>query len=359
MKENKSSKEHKMNIKTLFTFLLFTLLISSCTDSKKPKKSQNPVAPEGMVWIPGGTFMQGAVPEDNMAMSHEKPQHAVQIDGFFMDITEVTNAQFSKFVEATGYVTNAERKIEWEDIKNQLPPDTPKPPDSILQPGSLTFKKAKSTLPNLYDFSQWWHWTIGADWKHPAGPNSSIKGKENHPVVHISFEDAVAYCRWIGRRLPTEAEWEFAARGGKENLVYFWGNDKTWLSKMANSWEGEFPVKNNLTDGFERQAPVKSYPPNSFGLYDMSGNVWEWTADWYNTQYYQELKDINEIAVNPEGAANAYNPSNPYFEEKVIRGGSFLCNAAYCASYRVSARMASSPDSSHEHVGFRTVMSAN
>lgn len=313
--------------------------------------------PEGMLWIPSGSFLQGAVPQDQMAMNHEKPQHPVTVTGFFMDITEVTNAQFSKFVEETGYVTVAEREIDWEDIKKQLPEGTPKPHDSILQPGSLMFKKTKSSVPNLYDFSQWWRWSISVNWRHPKGKESTLEGKENHPVVHVSYEDAQAYCKWAGRRLPTEAEWEYAARGNKNNTTYLWGDDRSQLSQRANSWEGEFPVNNTLEDGFEGRAIVKSYPPNDFGLYDMAGNVWEYTADWYNINYYEELATTNASVINPKGASEAFNPNNPYLQEKVIKGGSFLCSDSYCASYRISARMGSSMDSSAEHIGFRTVAS--
>ena len=310
-------------------------------------------APEGMVWVPGGIIVQGAVPQDKGAMGHEKPAHKVAVDGFFMDITEVTNAEFKKFVDETGYKTVAEREIDWEEMKKQLPEGTPKPHDSIMQPGSLTFKKAKSSVPNLYDFSQWWQWTIGADWQHPNGPGSTIKGKENHPVVHIAFEDAQAYCQWANRRLPTEAEWERAARGQHLTSTYFWGDEDNQLSKRANTWEGEFPVTNTKTDGFEDRAPVKSYPPNDFGLYDMAGNVWEWTGDWYNTNYYKDIG--NTVAKNPQGAVSPFNERDPYAREKIMKGGSFLCNASYCASYRISARMATSLDSSLEHLGFRTV----
>lgn len=313
--------------------------------------------PAGMVWIPGGEFTQGAVATDQHAMSHEKPAHKVAVDGFFMDIHEVTNAEFSDFVAATGYLTIAEREIDWEEMKKQLPEGTPKPHDSIMQPGSLVFKKTKESVPNLYDFSQWWKWTIGANWKMPNGPGSSIKGKDQDPVVHIAYHDAVAYCEWAGRRLPTEAEWEYAARAGQEDGRYFWGSDESVLSQMANTWNGEFPVTNNSSDGFERRAPVKSYPPNKFGLYDMAGNVWEWTSDWYNTSYYDQVSKT-EITVNPLGATTAYNATNPYAKEKVMKGGSFLCNASYCASYRISSRMASSLDSSLEHLGFRTVATA-
>jgi len=314
-------------------------------------------APEGMVWIPGGEFEQGAVPNDDMAMAHERPSHPVQVDGFFMDVHEVTNAEFAKFVDETGYVTIAEREINWEELKKQLPEGTEKPHDSILQPGSLIFKKTKSSVPNLFDYSQWWEWKIGANWKHPNGPDTNIDGKANHPVVHIAYEDAIAYCDWAGRRLPTEAEWEYAARAGRAGSRFFWGDDISKLSTHANSWEGEFPVNNTIEDGFERRAPIMSYPNNDFGLYDMAGNVWEWTSDWYNTNYYRQLKTSNEIVLNPQGAESPFNPNNPYVKEKVIKGGSFLCSASYCASYRISARMATSIDSGQEHLGFRTVLS--
>jgi formylglycine-generating enzyme len=339
----------------LFTLLLLiSIIFISCKNFDKKLANKTPKdTPEGMVWISGGTFLQGAVPQDEIAMMHENPQHKVTIDGFFMDITEVTNTQFKKFIEATNYITVAERKVDWEDLKKQLPDGTPKPHDSILQPGSLVFKKTNTSVPNLYDFSQWWKWEISANWKHPKGKNSDLIGKENFPVVHISYEDALAYCSWANRRLPTEAEWEFAARGNQKNTTYFWGNDENLLSKNANSWEGEFPVSNTKTDGFEGVAPVKSYPANAFGLFDMAGNVWEFTSDWYHVNYYQEIAATT--ITNPTGATKAYNPNNPYLQEKIIKGGSFLCNASYCASYRISSRMGTSIDSSLEHVGFRTV----
>ena len=350
------------------TLLLFGCLKKGETDSKPINEAEvNKLAlnvdlnqppakvPEGMVWIPSGAFMQGAVAADRMAMGHEKPAHRVYVDGFYMDVHEVTNDQFAKFVEETGYRTVAEREIDWEEIKKQLPDGTPKPHDSILQPGSLVFKKTKSSVSNLYDYSQWWEWKIGANWKHPNGPNSNIKGKGQHPVVHIALEDALAYCDWAGRTLPTEAQWEYAARGGNNDDLFFWGNDIELLSTHANTWEGEFPVNNTEKDGFERRAPVMSYPKNNFGLFDMAGNVWEWTNDWYNTNYYKELAQKGGIANNPKGANKAYNPNNPLVNEKVIKGGPFLCSASYCASYRASARMATSPDSGMEHLGFRTI----
>ena len=352
-------------------FLLF--FVAGCINKQKEKK-QIPTSqkvledkvivempdyieevPDGMVWVPGGSFHQGAVKADGFAMDHEKPSHEVYVDGFFMDVHQVTNAEFKAFVDATGYVTVAERKIDWEEMKKQLPPGTPKPNDSILQPGSLVFKKAKSSLPNLYDFSQWWEWKIGANWRHPEGADSTIEGKDNHPVVHIAYKDASAYCNWAGKRLPTEAEWEYAARSQNDGTIFFWGDDKSQLSAHANTWEGEFPVENTLEDGFDKTAPVMSYPANDFGLFDMAGNVWEWTSDWYNTRYYNELSKKGPIR-NPKGANDPYNPSMPLAQEKVIKGGSFLCSESYCASYRISARMATSLDSGAEHLGFRTVI---
>jgi formylglycine-generating enzyme required for sulfatase activity len=339
----------------IILFISIIIFNQSCKNQTQIKTEEQISQIPGMVWISGGIYDMGASDGDRMALPHEKPKHTVKVDGFYMDETEVTNAQFSRFIEATNYITTAERPVDWELIKQQLPPGTPKPHDSLLLPGSLLFKKTKESVPNLYDFSQWWRWTNGANWKQPEGKGSSIDGKDNHPVVHVSYEDAMAYCHWAGRRLPTEAEWEFAARGGKRDKIYFWGDLTDKLSSYVNSWEGEFPVDNTQADGFEKSAPVKTYPPNGYGLYEISGNVWEWTSDWYSSQYYQYCKE-NSITNNPKGPKEAFNPSNPYVDERVIRGGSFLCNASYCASYRVSSRMATDPNTSLEHLGFRTVI---
>ena len=348
-----------MNQKIIFyskiSVVLFCLYCtSSCTN--EAKKSLNTNSPEGMVWVETKTFLKGAKSSDLFAMPREKPAHLVTVDGFFIDATEVTNKQFEKFVKATNYITVAERKIDWEEMKKELPPNTPKPHDSILQPGSLVFNKNIDAVANMNTYFQWWTWKIGANWRHPSGPNSTIEGKDNYPVVHIAYEDALAYCKWANRSLPTEAQWESAAQGTNENTIFTWGNDVNKLNSNANTWQGVFPTKNDSKDGFEYSSPVKSYPPNSIGIYDLTGNVWELTSDLFNPNYYNQLK-LSKPIINPRGAKTAFNPNNPYQKEHVIKGGSFLCHASYCASYRISARMGTSFDSASDHVGFRTVAS--
>lgn len=305
----------------------------------------------GMVWVAGGTFSMGA--DNKQASEDEYPKHKVTVDGFWIDVTEVTNAQFAAFVKATGYITTAEKKPDWEELKKQVPPGTPKPDESVLVAASLVFKAPKQNV-SLSDYSQWWEWKEGADWKHPHGPGSDIKGKENYPVVHVSWYDAEAYCKWAGKRLPTEAEWEFAARGKLENNIYPWGNESVNTGKpKANSWQGNFPGKNTEEDKFYFSAPVKSFVANGYGLYDMAGNVWEWCADYYNNKYYSTLN--KDGATNPKGANKSFDPDEPYAIKRVIRGGSFLCNDSYCSGYRVARRMKSTEDSGMEHVGFRCV----
>ena len=310
-------------------------------------------SPLGMAWIPGCEFTMGSDVAD--ARGDEKPTHRVRVDGFWMDETEVTNAEFRKFVESTGYATTAERKPRWEDLQKQLPPGTPKPADDKLVPGSMVFTPTSEPVP-LNNHARWWRWQPGADWRHPEGPESSIAGKGNHPVVHVSWEDADAYARWAGKRLPTEAEWELAARGGSDGKPYVWGDEAPSISpSRANIWQGRFPYQNLGSDGFKGTAPVKSYAPNGYGLYDMAGNVWEWVADWYRSDTYQSRAGRGLI-VDPPGPEDSFDPQEPYTSKRVIRGGSFLCNESYCAGYRPSARMKTDPLTGLSHTGFRCVV---
>lgn len=306
----------------------------------------------GMVWIPAGEFMMGG--DNEQARADEFPKHKVKLNGFYMDVTEVTNEQFEKFVIATGYITTAEKDVDWNELKKQLPPNTPEPDKELLKAASLVFVKTPEVV-NLNDYSQWWQWMHGADWKHPQGPQSNIIGKEKYPVVHVSWDDANAYCKWAGKRLPTEAEWEYAARGGNKNTIYSWGNTPVDSgSYQCNHWHGSFPNQNENLDGFDNAAPAKSFMPNGYGLYDMSGNVWEWCSDLYNNTYYEALKNV-KLVVNPKGPAKSYDPDEPLATKRVMRGGSFLCNESYCSGYRNSSRMKSTQDSGMEHLGFRCV----
>ena len=310
-------------------------------------------SPPGMVWIPAGEFTMGTSAADSFA--NERPAHRVKVSGFWMEAHDVTNDEFRKFIEATGYVTTAERKPDWNAMKQELPPGTPKPDDSLLVPGSLVFVGTSGPV-DLADYSQWWHWTPGANWRHPDGPASDIKNKENYPVVQVSWDDAVAYAKWAGKRLPTEAEWEYAARGGLENKRYAWGDEFRPGGKyMANIWTGKFPYLNTKEDGYAGLAPVKSFPPNSYGLYDMAGNAWQWCADWYSASAYAGEDVI--CCFNPAGPGKSYDPDEPYALKRVVKGGSFLCNASYCESYRPSARRGETPDTSTCHIGFRCVQS--
>jgi sulfatase modifying factor 1 len=307
----------------------------------------------GMILIPSGEFMMGA--DNDQGRADEYPKHKVIVDGFWIGETEVTNGEFEKFVEQTKYITTAEKKPDWEEIKKQLPEGTPKPDDSAFVPASLVFTQPQHPV-SLNNSSEWWNWVPGANWQHPQGPKSNIEGKDNDPVTQVSWDDAKAFCEWKDQRLPTEAEWEWAARGGLKNKIYPWGDEHVEKGKpKANSWQGEFPNKNTKWDGFERVAPVKSYEPNGYKLYDMAGNVWEWCSDWYRNDYYQQINKPEGIR-NPKGPDSSLDPEEPSIPKKVQRGGSFLCNDSYCSSYRVSARMKSSPDTSLEHSGFRCVM---
>ncbi len=333
--------------------LLVKLFMVGCLSYDKTKSYDHAV-PKGMVFIPSGTFDMGA--KGQQASPDEFPRHKVKLDEFYLDETEVTNLQFSEFVEATGYTTMAERAVDWEVLKKQLPAGAAKPPDSLLRPGSLVFNNSETI--NFNDPSTWWHWTISANWKQPEGPGSSIDDRMDHPAVHICWEDANAYAEWAGKRLPTEAEWEWAAMGGEDEAVYPWGSKSIEQAvDMANFWQGFFPYENLQLDGFLTTSPVKSFPPNRYGLYDMAGNVWEWCSDKYHSSAYQQLNQ--EITTNPMGPTSSYDPLEPYTQKYVLRGGSFLCNDSYCSGYRVSRRMKSSGDSGFNHTGFRCAKSVN
>ena len=342
----------------IYLYCGMVFVFTSCQQSKKqeqqmPQADRRPAKDiSGMVWVPGGTFVMGT--DEDEAYEHERPAHRVQVKGFWMDETEVTNEQYHAFVEATGYVTVAERKPKWEDIRQQSPPDTPRPPDSVMVPGALVFNPpAKPVM--LHDYSQWWRWLPGTDWKHPEGPGSTLDGRMDFPVIHVAYEDASAYCAWAGKRLPTEAEWEFASRGGAVQQRYAWGNELKHQGRfMANTFQGSFPNYNSAEDGFERLAPVRSFPPNPYGLYDMIGNVWEWTSDWYDVEYFKRLA-ASQVSVNPPGPSKPFDPNDPYALKRVSKGGSFLCADDYCVNYRPSARQGTSFDSGMSNLGFRCV----
>lgn len=312
-------------------------------------------APDGMVWIPGGEFTMGS--DDARSMANERPAHRVRVNAFWMDAHPVTNAEFARFVQATGYVTVAERPPVWEEMRKTLPPGTGKPPDSQLVPGSLVFVPPDRAVP-FDDMSAWWRWTPGASWRHPEGPGSNVSGRERHPVVHVAWDDAVAYAKWAGKRLPTEAEWEFAARGGLEGQRYAWGSEfRPGGAHMANTFQGQFPHRGAAEDGFAGTSPVGSFPANGYGLRDVAGNVWQWTADLYREDAFAERANQG-VCDNPQGPASSFDPTDPYAVRRVIKGGSFLCHVTYCESYRPSARRGTPPDTGSSHVGFRLVRSA-
>ncbi len=310
-----------------------------------------PSSQSRMVLVQGGSFSMGG--DNDQADKDEFPKHKVKIHSFFMDVTPVTNADFKKFIEKTNYITTAEKKPDWEEIKKTLPPGTPKPDEEFLVPASLIFKPSDKPV-KLSEYQSWWEWKPGASWKHPEGPESNILGKENQPVIHVSWFDATAYCKSLGKRLPTEAEWEYAARGGLKNKIYPWGDEHINAGKVkANSWEGKFPYLNTHLDGYEGIAPVGQYAPNGYGLYDMAGNVWQWTNDWYHSEYYSVFG--KQTADNPKGPTKSFDPEDLFTPKRTIRGGSFLCSDSYCSGYRVARRMKSSPDTSLGHTGFRCV----
>lgn len=322
------------------------------TVPNKPAPSSN--TPKGMVWIPGGEFSMGAQDAADMndvgmkATVDSRPIHRVYVDGFFMDEKDVTNSEFEKFVKATGYVTVAERKPRAEDYPGA-------PPENLVA-GSVVFAPPDHPV-TLDNYFQWWTYVAGADWRHPLGPNSNIIGKGDYPVVQVAYEDAEAYAKWARKRLPTEAEWEFAARGGLAGKPYVWGDSFRPNGKwMANTHQGHFPDRDTGDDGYTGLAPVGKYAPNGYGLYDMAGNVWQWTSDWYRPDYYQQLSSAG-TARNPQGPDEAYDPSEPGHKKKVQRGGSFLCTDQYCSRYMVGTRGKGDIDTGSNHLGFRCVMS--
>jgi formylglycine-generating enzyme len=302
-----------------------------------------------MTWIPGGLFLMGS--ED--FYPEERPVHEVTVDGFWMDEHQVTVAEFRRFVKATGYVTLAERPLD--------PADYPDADPDLLVPGALVFHPTRGPV-NLDDYRNWWSYVPGANWLQPEGPGSDTNGRDRHPVTHVAWEDVEAYATWAGKTLPTEAEWEFAARGGLEGQVFTWGNEfKPKGRMMANTWQGEFPWQNLLEDRYERTSPVKSFPPNGYGLYDMAGNVWEWTTDFYAPRHSADMSHaccgppINPRVTSPELSYNVGQPGEQ-FPRRVVKGGSHLCAPNYCLRYRPAARQAQSIDTSMGHLGFRCIV---
>jgi formylglycine-generating enzyme required for sulfatase activity len=311
-------------------------------------------APEGMVWIPGGEFSMGAQDPPThtqagmIASADARPVHRVIVDGFFMDKTDVTNDEFARFINATAYVTVAERKPRAEDFPGARPEN--------LIPGSVVFSPPDHPVA-LDNHLRWWAYIDGANWRHPEGQRSSISDKAAYPVVHVAYEDAEAYAGWAGKSLPSEAEWEFAARGGLAGKPYVWGDSFQPGGKwMANTHQGTFPSSDLGSDGYVGISPVAQYPPNGYGLYDMAGNVWQWTSDWYRPDYYLQLAAAGGVARNPRGPSAPYDPSEPGQPKKVHRGGSYLCTDQYCVRYVVGTRGKGEVSTGTNHLGFRCVM---
>lgn len=317
------------------------------TSNKQNKAPGKPPQP-GMVWIPGGEFMMGS--DDHY--SEEAPVHHVTVDGFWMDKYQVTNAQFAKFVRETGYVTVAERPPD-----PALYPDAP--PENLVA-GSLVFQMTAGPV-DLRRVDQWWAWKPGASWRRPEGPGSHVRKRQRHPVVQMAYEDAIAYAEWAHKALPTEAEWEIAARGGLEGAEFTWGNEHTPKGKyMANTWQGEFPWKNEVSDGFEGTSPVGSFPANGYGLCDVAGNCWDWTADWWAESHPEDPDKPCCMPENPRGGPieQSYDPAAPQWRipRKVVKGGSYLCAPNYCLRYRPAARRPQMVDTGTTHIGFRCIV---
>ena len=315
----------------------------------RPQTAASEASPHAdMIWIPGGTFRMGS----DKHYAEETPVHSVTVGGFWIDRTPVTNRQFRAFVSATGHVTFAEIVPDEKDYPGALP--------NMLRAGSLVFNPPKHPV-DLGDWSQWWTFKFGADWRRPYGPRSSLSGLNDHPVVHVAYSDALAYAKWAGKDLPTEAEWEFAARGGFDGAEFAWGAEFTPDGKpMANTWQGGFPRENLRLDGYERTSPVTAFPPNGYGVHDMIGNVWEWTSDWYSPRHEADAQKACCVPRNPRGGPQdaSYDPCQPAIKipRKVLKGGSHLCAPNYCRRYRPAARHPEPVDTSTSHVGFRCVV---
>ncbi len=352
--DDKLAWNHRLTTvgKIFIQMVLPVLVLSGCGPDRAPSSAANNPSEENnipmiardyswtndMVWIPGGSFMRGS----ETGQGDEKPVRKISISGFWMDITEVTNDQFNEFVQDTGYVTVAERRPDSARFPGVDP--------SLLKAGAIVFEPPGQPV-SLRNHYAWWKYVEGANWRHPTGPGSDIQGKGDYPVVQMAWEDAVAFARWAGKRLPSEAEWEYAARGGIEGNEYVWGNEITPDNQWhANVWQGDFPNQNSVADGHYLMAPVRQYPSNPYGLYDMAGNVWEWCLDWYMPDYY-----ANSPSMNPPGPNQSYDPNEPGMPKKIMRGGSYLCSDLYCEGYRLWWRMKSAPDTAMSHTGFRCV----
>lgn len=314
------------------------------TQQKQLQSDRVSDANKGMVWIDGGTFRMGS----DKHYPEEGPVHEVKVEGFWIDRYPVTNAEFSRFVRDTGYVTLTEKPPRAEDYPGALP--------EMLQPASVVFVQPKQRV-DLKNHFNWWRYIHGADWRHPEGPQSSIEDRDDHPVVHVAYEDAEAYSKWISKEIPTEAEWEFAARGGLDGATYAWGEELNPGGEfMANTWQGEFPYENRALDGFERTSPIGEFPPNGYGLFDMIGNVWEWTTTWYADRHSAQQSCCSGGAKK-DAREKSYDPTMPQIKipRRVIKGGSFLCAPNYCQRYRPAARMAQPIDTATCHVGMRLI----
>jgi formylglycine-generating enzyme len=302
-----------------------------------------------MVWVAGGNFLMGS----DQFYAEERPVHEVRVDGFWIDEHQVTVADFRRFVRQTDYLTLAERPLD--------PADYPEADPDLLVPGALVFRRTRGPV-DLSDYRNWWHYVPGASWRHPEGPGSDIVGRDRHPVVHVAFEDALAYAAWAGKALPSEAEWEYAARGGLEGKVFTWGDEFAPRNRMmANTWQGEFPWQNLLLDKYEGTSPVKTFPPNGYGLFDMAGNVWEWTTDFYQPSHGEATMHAccgppsNPRIASPDLSYNVGQPGE-HIPRRVVKGGSHLCAPNYCLRYRPAARQPQAIDTSMAHLGFRCVV---